>query len=132
MKEPMNHEIDKYWEKCARTFNFIPVAVLAMLSVTVLISWTGVSGAPEVMESKRVWVVDGVVMPCRPVGEAIAHAMQFLKKADGGYVPGRIDGELAGYFTRAHVNEDGPLDRSGLSARQHAYSYSRSAIPIHR
>ncbi len=49
--------------------------------------------------------------------------MQFLKKADGGYVPGRIDGELAGYFTRAHVNEDGSRSDRQLAfpARQHAY-----------
>lgn len=68
-------------------------------------------------------VVDGVVMPCRPVAEAIDRAMEFLKRADGGYVPGRIDGELAGYFTRAHVNEDGSRSERQLAfpARQHAY-----------
>ena len=49
--------------------------------------------------------------------------MRFLKKADGGYVPGRIDGELAGYFTSAHVNPDGTRSDRKLSfpARQHAY-----------
>jgi hypothetical protein len=64
-----------------------------------------------------------VVVARRPVLEAIAEAMQFLKKADGGYVPGRIDGELAGYFTRAHVNEDGSRSDRELAfpARQHAY-----------
>jgi hypothetical protein len=62
-------------------------------------------------------------MPCRPVREAIADAMQFLKKADGGYVPGKIEGELAGYFTRAHVEEDGSRSDRQLAfpARQHAY-----------
>jgi len=57
------------------------------------------------------------------VAEAIAAAMQFLKKADGGYVPGRIGGELAGYFTSAFVNEDGTRSERELAfpARQHAY-----------
>ncbi len=69
-------------------------------------------------------VVDGVVQPRRPIAEAIAEAMQFLRKADGAYVPGRIDGELAGYFMSAHVNADGSrIARRQLSfpARQHAY-----------
>ena len=68
-------------------------------------------------------VVDGVVMPSRPVKAAIADAIQFLKKADGGYVPGKIDGELAGYFTSAFVNEDGSRSDRDLAypARQHAY-----------
>ena len=66
---------------------------------------------------------DGVLLPRRPVAEAIAEAMRFLKKADGGYVPGRIDGDLAGYFTSAHVNPDGTRSGRKLSfpARQHAY-----------
>jgi len=73
--------------------------------------------------TNRVQVVDGVVMPRQPVAQAIAEAMQFLKKADGGYVPGRIDGDLAGYFTSAHVNEDGSRTARQLAypARQHAY-----------
>ncbi len=69
-------------------------------------------------------VVDGVVMPRRPIAQAISDAMQFLRKADGGYKPGRIDGELAGYFMSAHVNPDGTrTTRRQLSfpARQHAY-----------
>jgi len=71
----------------------------------------------------RVSVVDGVVQPCRPVSAALADAMQFLKKGDGAYVPGRIEGERAGYFTRAHVNEDGSRSSRQLAfpARQHAY-----------
>src|SRR5689334_4453838 len=32
-------------------------------------------------------VVDGVVMPKRPVIEGVRDGMQFLKKGDGGYVP---------------------------------------------
>jgi uncharacterized protein YyaL (SSP411 family) len=49
--------------------------------------------------------------------------MQFLKKADGAYVPGKIDGPLAGYFTSAHVMEDGSPSRRTFAfpARQHAY-----------
>jgi hypothetical protein len=70
-----------------------------------------------------VQVVDGVVRPRRPLPEAIADAMRFLKKADDGYVPGRIDGPLAGYFTSAHVLADGsPSERKFcFPARQHAY-----------
>ena len=74
-------------------------------------------------EAVGVRVVDGVVQGRRPLAEAIAEAMQFLKKADGGYVPGRTDGELAGYFTSAHVNPDGTRSGRNLAfpARQHAY-----------
>ncbi len=62
-------------------------------------------------------------MPKRAVVATIVDAMQFLKKADGAYVPGRIDGELAGYFTSAFVNADGTRSDRKLSypARQHAY-----------
>lgn len=79
--------------------------------------------AAEPATSNRVQVLDGVVLPKRPVIEAITDAMQFLKKADGGYVPGKIDGELAGYFTSAFVNADGSRSDRKLSfpARQHAY-----------
>lgn len=71
-----------------------------------------------------VTVVDGVVQPRRPLSEAIADAIQFLRKADGAYVPGSIHGELAGYFMAAHVNPDGSrVTRRQLSfpARHHAY-----------
>lgn len=49
--------------------------------------------------------------------------MRFLKKADGGYVPGRLEGELAGYFASAHVNPDGTRSGRKLAfpARHHAY-----------
>jgi hypothetical protein len=79
--------------------------------------------AAESAAPSEVKVVGGVVMPRRPVSVAIAEAMKFLKKADGGYVPGRIDGELAGYFTSAFVNEDGSRSARQLAfpARQHAY-----------
>jgi hypothetical protein len=68
-------------------------------------------------------VVDGVVQPRRPIAVAIDDAMAFLRKADGGYVPGKIDGPLAGYFDSAHVLEDGsPSKRKfAFPGRQHAY-----------
>lgn len=69
-------------------------------------------------------LVDGIVQPVRPVTEAIADGIRFLRKADGAYVPGRIDGELAGYFMSALVNADGSRNnRRQLSfpARHHAY-----------
>jgi len=106
------------------TFRLIgPTKYLALLLVGVWVSCTGFLRAVELAEVNRVRVANGIVMPCRPVGEAIADAMQFLKKADGGYVPGRMDGELAGYFTRAHVNENGSRSDRQLAfpARQHAY-----------
>ena len=71
-----------------------------------------------------VTVMDGVVQPRRPLAEAITDAIQFLRRADGGYVPGNIQGELAGYFMAAHVNADGSrVSRRQLSfpARHHAY-----------
>lgn len=79
--------------------------------------------AAEAPATEPVNVVDGIVQPKRPVADAIAEAMQFLKKADGAYVPGKIDGELAGYFTSAFVNEDGSRStrRMCFPARQHAY-----------
>ena len=88
-----------------------------------LLTLAGFVGAAEQAVNAGVRVVDGVVLPRRPVAEAIAQAMQFLKKGDGGYVPGRIDGPLAGYFTSAHVNEDGTRSERQLAfpARQHAY-----------
>jgi len=80
-------------------------------------------GTSQPSASGRVPVVDGVVQPRRPIPETIADAMAFLKKADGEYVPGKIDGPLAGYFISAHVMPDG--SRSGrkfcFPARQHAY-----------
>lgn len=71
-----------------------------------------------------VQVVDGVVQPRRPLSEALPDAILFLRKADGAYVPGNIQGELAGYFMAAHVNADGSrVSRKQLSfpARHHAY-----------
>jgi len=66
---------------------------------------------------------NGIVMPRRPIAEAITDAMQFLKKADGDYVPGRIDGDLAGYFSSVIVKADGTRSQYQLCypARQDAY-----------
>jgi hypothetical protein len=79
--------------------------------------------AEQARAPAKVVVVDGVVQPRRPVRDAIADAMRFLKRGDGNYVPGKIDGELAGYFTSAHVNFDGSPSGRLLAypARQHAY-----------
>ena len=82
------------------------------------------SSAPQPSAAtKPVPVVDGIVQPRRPLPAAIADAMRFLKKADGEYVPGRIDGPLAGYFSSAHVLEDGSRSarKFCFPARQHAY-----------
>lgn len=80
-----------------------------------------------------VQVVDGIVQPRKPVAQAITEAIQFLRKADGAYVPGRIDGELAGYFMAAHVNADGTRStRRQLSfpARHHGY-FIRTFLHYH-
>jgi hypothetical protein len=82
--------------------------------------------APEpasTQATSAVPVVDGIVQPRRPLKDAIVDAMAFLKKADQGYVPGKLDGPLAGYFSSAHVQEDGsPSKRTFcFPARQHAY-----------
>jgi hypothetical protein len=123
MNDPSKQKIHRCCREHAGKFNLDLAAVLALLLLGLWVSWMGVLRAAEVTERSRVPVVDGIVTPCRPVGEAIAQAMQFLKRADDGYVPGRIDGELAGYFTRAHVNEDGSRSDRQLAfpARQHAY-----------
>lgn len=85
---------------------------------------TGLAASLNAAEpATKVRVIDGVVQPKRPVLDAIADAMTFLKKADGSYVPGKTDGELAGYFTSAFVNSDGSRAKRQLAypARQHAY-----------
>ena len=68
-------------------------------------------------------LVEGVVPPLRPVGTAVTMAMNFLKKADGGYVPGRIDGELAAYFSDAFMSVDGTRSTRRIiyPARLHGY-----------
>lgn len=88
-----------------------------------LILTAGIACGAEPDAASRVEVRDGVVLPARPVADAIDEAMQFLRKADGDYVPGTLDGDLAGYFTSAYVNEDGSRTdrRISFPARQHAY-----------
>lgn len=106
---------------CLRRAGRIPLALFATGLLTA--AGVGLADAAERAGTNQVQVVEGVVLPCRPVPEAIAAAMQFLRKADGGYVPGRMDRELAGYFTSAFVNEDGTRSERELAfpARQHAY-----------
>jgi len=97
---------------------------LAQIVTTFLACSLAFAAAPgNAQTTSTVRQVDGVVVARKPVTDALADAMQFLKKADGGYVPGKIDGELAGYFTSAFVNEDGSRSDRELAfpARQHAY-----------
>lgn len=89
--------------------------------------------APTEAQPSMVKVVDGVVQPRRPLMEAIDDAIRFLRKADGAYVPGNIQGELAGYFMAAHVNADGSrVTRRQLSfpARHHGY-FIRTFLNYH-
>jgi hypothetical protein len=108
-----------------RCISLVVVARPLFLSLAALVMCVAAATATaaETAVPFKVKVVDGIVMPRRPVTEAIAKAMTFLKKADGGYVPGSIDGELAGYFTSAFVNKDGSRTERQLAfpARQHAY-----------
>ncbi len=99
------------------------VAVVLFVGGLAALAGTGLASAAAGAETNRVQLADGIVLPRRPVAAAIANAMEFLKKADGGYVPGKIDGNLAGYFTSAFVNEDGTRSDRKLAypARQHAY-----------
>lgn len=106
------------------------IATLPLLSraafVTGLLLCSVAAGADAAQPApgSMVKVVDGVVQPRRPLPDAIADAIQFLRKADGAYVPGRIDGELAGYFMSAHVKPDGSrvtTRQLSFPARQHAY-----------
>ena len=72
----------------------------------------------------NVKVIDGIVQPRRPVADAMADAILFLRKADGAYQPGNIQGELPGYFLNAHVGADGSRAQSrqlAFPARHHAY-----------
>jgi hypothetical protein len=95
----------------------------AAVAFALLISFCASAPAADPPAPTKVPVIDGIVQPRRPLRAAIADAMAFLKKADRGYVPGKLDGPLAGYFTSAHVLEDGsPSSRTFcFPARQHAY-----------
>lgn len=97
----------------------LPVA-LAAASLILLCALPAAADSPA---TNKVPVVNGIVQPRRSLRAAIADAMTFLQKADRGYVPGKLSGPLAGYFTSAHVLEDGsPSSRNFcFPARQHAY-----------
>jgi hypothetical protein len=101
--------------------------VILFIGGLAALTGAGLAGAAEGAETNKVQVADGIFLPRRPVAEAIAKAMEFLKKADGGYVPGRIDGNLAGYFTSAFVNEDRTLD--GAPASWSAVVLCRFCVP---
>lgn len=92
--------------------------VLASLGLS-----NGPARAAEAPATQPVRVVDGIVQPREPLAEQLVRATAFLKKADGEYVPGRIDGPLAGYYISAHVLEDGSRSKRTFCfpARQHAY-----------
>ncbi len=80
---------------------------------------------PPATQSSRplIPLVNGIVPPQRPVGTAVTLAMNFLKRADGSYVPGRIDGELAAYFSDAFMSVDGTRSTRRIiyPARLHGY-----------
>ena len=99
------------------------VLVFTLVFFFVPSSIRSAAAADALTDTAPVPVIDGVVQPKRPLPASIADAMQFLKKADGAYVPGKIDGPLAGYFSSAHVMPDGsPSKRTFcFPARQHAY-----------
>jgi hypothetical protein len=82
--------------------------------------WARAADGPA---TRAVKVIDGIVQPREPLPDSIARAMAFLKKADGDYVPGKIVGPLAGYFSSAHVLPDGSRSQRTFCfpARQHAY-----------
>lgn len=95
-----------------------------VLSLAVAFSMEAIAAInPAAAAVAPVPVKNGVVQPRRPLPEALCDAMQFLKRADGGYLPGRIDGELAGYFTSAFVNPDGSRSERPMAfpGRHHAY-----------
>jgi hypothetical protein len=103
---------------------FARIAISSMLSMAAIVApLSATAFADEPAPAGGVKVVDGVVQPQRSIGAAIDQAMEFLKLADGDYVPGNIEGPLAGYFTSAFVNEDGSRSNRQLAfpARQHAY-----------
>ena len=104
---------------CSVLISFATLAIAAEPTAT-----APVGAPPETKtDGDRVPVVDGIVQPRRPILPAIADAMAFLKKADGEYVPGKLDGPLAGYFISAHVMPDGSRSsrKFCFPARQHAY-----------
>ncbi len=75
---------------------------------------------------------DVVVPPLRPLATAVGNAMSLLKKADGGYAPGRIDGPLAAYFSEAYMSMDGASPTRGIvyPARLHGF-FIRTFLSYH-
>jgi len=76
---------------------------------------TAQEGSPSTPVSP-IQTKDGVVPPRLPVAEAIKKAMVFFRKTDDGYVPGRLDGTLAPYFSDAFMGI-----KDGRSTRGIAY-----------
>jgi hypothetical protein len=114
--------------RIGRHMRFSKLIAAALCALISLLSASPYARAAEQAATSQpttpsVPVIDGIVQPREPLTEQIARAMAFLKKADRGYVPGTIDGPLAGYFSSAHVRPDGsPSKRTFcFPARQHAY-----------
>ena len=78
-------------------------AVLLRSALTALLLAPLAVTAQEGTPSTPIALKDGVVPPRLPVAEAIKKAMVFFKKTDDGYVPARLDGTLAPYFTDAFM-----------------------------
>lgn len=117
-----------------RPIRFAYTRVLAVLSAAAFaLCFTKPTLAQEqpaaATTQSLVTVIDGVVQPRRPLADALRDAIAFLKKGDGSYVPGKVDvakasdDQLAGYFTSAHVLDDGTRSdrRQAFPGRQHAY-----------
>src|ERR1043165_452086 len=104
--------------------NALPAFLFRCASVIVLFASTAGSLSAAETAPFQVKVVDGIVQPRRPIADAMADAILFLRKADGAYKPGHIDGELPGYMLNAHVNADGSRTTGrqlAFPARHHAY-----------
>ena len=89
---------------CAVILLLTSVTLFANAAENVAPTETPAAVAPA---TKPVPVKDGIVQPREPLADQLVRAMAFLKKADGEYVPGTIDGPLAGYYSSAHVQADG-------------------------
>jgi len=109
--------------KYSRIIVIACASVILSSSIPAVVKAAEVAPAAATTESAKVPVVDGIVQPREPITDQLVRAMAFLKKADNGYVPGKLDGPLAGYYSSAHVLPDGsPSARKFcFPARQHAY-----------
>lgn len=106
----------------SRSLQSVSVSV-ALAAIVSLAGYCVAAEADSPAASPAVPVVDGIVQPRRPITDAVTDAMRFFKKSDGDYVPGHIDGPLAGYFRSAHVLTDGTPSKRNFCfpGRQHAY-----------